>query len=638
MEKKEFKTESKRILDMMINSVYTHKEIFLREIISNASDALDKLAYLSLTDDKVGLSGDDFFIKITADKENRVLTVSDNGIGMNAEELESNLGVIAQSGSLRFKKELSEKEDKPSDVDIIGQFGVGFYSAFMVSKRVTVISRAYGSDKAYKWESDGTDGYMISDAERDGFGTDVIMSIKDDTEDEKYGDYLEFYTLKQLIKKYSDYIRFPIKTDVPKSREVDTDEVDDKGKKKTKHESYTELEAVNSRVPIWKRSKDEVPDEECYKFFKEKYFEHEDPLECIRVNAEGLTAYRAMLFIPSAAPYGYYTKEFEKGLALYTNGVMIKDKCAELLPEHFRFVKGVVDSDDLSLNISRELLQHDRQLKVIASSLEKRIKRELKKMMDEEPEKYEKFFKVFGLQLKYGLVNEFGAHKELLSDLLLFYSSKQGGMVTLSEYVKSMPEDQKYIYYACGQSVKLIESLPQTELIRDKDFDILCMTDEIDEFVVEMIGKFEEKEFRSASSDDLGIVSDEEKKNTEKKAEDNKELLDFVKESLNGSVASVRISEKLKTHPVFLSSEGGVTIEMEKYFSAMPGENKLKAQRVLELNAEHSIFTALKSAYETDKDKAAKYTNILYNQALLIAGLPIEDPSGYSELVCELLS
>ncbi len=638
MEKKEFKTESKRILDMMINSVYTHKEIFLREIISNASDALDKLAYLSLTDDKVGLSGDDFFIKITADKDNRVLTVSDNGIGMTAEELESNLGVIAQSGSLNFKKELSEKKEGAPDVDIIGQFGVGFYSAFMVSKKVTVVTRAYGSDKAYKWESEGADGYTITEAEREGVGTDVIMTLKDDTEDEKYSEYLEFYTLKRLVKKYSDYIRFAIKMDVPKSREVETGEVDETGKKKTKYETYTELETVNSRVPIWKRSKEEAPDEECYKFYREKYYESEDPLACIRINAEGLNAYRAMLFIPASAPLGYYSKEFEKGLSLYSNGVMIIDKCAELLPEHFRFVKGIVDSDDLSLNISRELLQHNRQLNIIASSIEKRIKRELKKMLDDEREKYERFFKVFGLQLKYGVVNEYGAHKELLSDLLIFYSSKKGGMVTLSEYVKDMPADQKYIYYACGESVKLIESLPQTERIRDKDFDILCLTDDIDEFVVEMIGKYEDKEFRSASSDDLGIVSEEEKKETEKKAEDNKAVLDFIKESLNGAVSSVRISEKLKTHPVFLSSEDGVTIEMEKYFASLPGEQKLKAKRVLELNADHKVFSALKAAYETDKDKAAKYARILYNQALLIAGLPLEDPAAYSELVCDLLA
>jgi molecular chaperone HtpG len=637
MEKKEFKTESRRILDLMVNSVYTHKEIFLREIISNASDALDKLAYRALTDDKVGLSGDDFYIKITADKDSRILTVSDNGIGMTKEELESNLGVIAQSGSLSFKKELLEKGNA-ADIDIIGQFGVGFYSAFMVSKKVTVVSRAYGSDKAFKWESEGVDGYTISEAERDNFGTDVIMALKDDTNDEKYSDFLDFYNIKRIVKKYSDYIRFAIKMDVPKTREVELDELDEKGNKKTKYETYYVLETINSRVPIWKRSKEEAPDEECFKFYKEKYFEAEDPLACIRINAEGTTAYRAMLFVPASAPLGYYSKDYEKGLELYSNGVMIINKCPELLPEHFRFVRGVVDSDDLPLNISREMLQHSRQLNIIASNIEKRIKRELKKMLEDEREKYEKFFKAFGLQLKYGIVNEYGAHKELLSDLLLFYSSKKGAMLTLSEYVKNMPPEQKYIYYACGASVKLVESLPQTELIREKDYDILCMTDEIDEFVVGMLGKYEDKEFRSASSDDLGIISEEQKKETTKKAEENKELLDFVKESLNGAVSSVKISEKLKTRPCFLSTEGGVTIEMEKYFAALPGENKLKAQKVLELNATHKVFAALKNAYETDKDKAAKLSKILYNQALLIAGLPLEDPSGYSEIVCDLIS
>ena len=636
MEKKEFKTESKRILDMMINSVYTHREIFLREIISNASDALDKLAYRALTDDSVGLNRDDLRIRITLDKNARTVTVSDNGIGMTAEDLENNLGTIAQSGSFRFKNDL--EGNKPQDIDIIGQFGVGFYSAFMVSDTVSVISRAFGSDEAFCWESDGSDGYTISPASRDSFGTDIVMHIKEDTDDDKYSEYLEFYRIRELIKKYSDYIRFAIVMDVPKSRSVETDELDDKGNKKTAYESYTEEETVNSRVPIWKRSKEEVSDEECVKFFKEKYYEHEDPAALVRADVQGLVSYKALLFVPSVAPFGYYSREFEKGLSLYSNGVMIIDKCADLLPDHFRFVKGIVDCDDLSLNISRELLQHDRQLKSIATSLEKRIKRELKKLLENDREKYEKFFSAFGLQLKYGIVNEFGMHKDLLSDLLLFRSMKEGKLVTLSEYVAAMPEDQNHIYYACGETVERIASLPQSERIRDKGFDLLCLTDDVDQFVVEMIANFEEKDFKSADSDVEELVSSEEKEKAEAAEKSSGDVLGFVKETLGELVSDVRISRKLKSHPVCLATaEGGITIEMEKYFATLPGDNKPKADRILELNASHSAFAALSAAFETDKDTAARYARILYSQALLIAGLPLDNPTEYADLVCGLM-
>ena len=637
MAKKQFKTESKRILDMMINSVYTHKEIFLRELISNASDAIDKLAYRALTDDTVHTARSDFKILVKPDKEARTLTVSDNGIGMSEEELESNLGVIARSGSFAFKNDLSEKDKEEKTVDIIGQFGVGFYSAFMVAEKVRVVSRKFGEDEAHVWESTGADGYTVSPAERAEAGTDVILYLKPDTEDEHYDEFLDTYELRRIIRKYSDYIRFPIVMDVEKSRPVESDEVDENGKKKTTYETYTEPETVNSMVPIWQRPKSEVSDEDCYAFYKEKYYDSEPPLKVIRIEAEGLISFKAMLFIPSSVPYGYYTKEFEKGLQLYSNGVMIIDRCAELLPEYFRFVKGVVDSDNLSLNISRELLQHDKQLRVIAQNIEKRIKRELKKMMEDDPETYAKFYKLFGLQLKYGVVSDFGAHRELLSDLLMFASAKSDKLLTLDEYVKAMPEDQKYIYYACGESLSKIGALPQIERLRAKDYNVLYMTDEVDEFVVEILGQVGEKKFKNVSRDDLELETEEEKKETEQKNEDNKALLDFVKETLGGGVSAVRISHKLVSHPVCLTSEGSVTLEMEKYFAAIPGENKVKAQRVLELNGDHPVFAQLKNAFETDKELAAKYAKILYAQALLIAGFPLEDPAGYSELVCGLL-
>lgn len=630
MARQQFKAESKKLLDLMINSIYTHKEIFLREIISNASDALDKLCYISLTDDKVNMNRDDFHIKIKTDKENRLLIISDNGIGMTKEELAENLGTIAKSGSLQFKKDIGEEK---KDTDIIGQFGVGFYSAFMVSDNVKVITKSYNSDTAYIWESEGTDGYTIAETEKETVGTDIIMHIKEDSEDEKYSDFLETYHLRMLIKNYSDYVRFPIKMDMEKSREIKPRD----GENPPEFETYTEEETVNSMIPIWQKSKSEVSDEECAKFYKEKFYDPDDPTLTIRISAEGLVSYKAMLFIPEKVPFGYYTKDFEKGLQLYSSGVLIMDKCADLLPEHFRFVKGVVDSPFLSLNISRELLQHDRQLKVIAGNIEKKIKAELLKLLNSDFEKYKKFYSSFGLQLKYGVVNDFGTHKELLRDLLLFYSSSQMDQTTLKDYVSRMKEDQKYIYYACGETTAKIDKLPQTELVRDKGFEMLYLTDEVDEFVVTMLDEYEGKKFKSINSGDPELESDADKEKIEKQKEDFKDLLNFVKESLSDKVSDVIISRKLKSHPVCLSSDSPVSLEMEKYFDTIPGENKVKAQRVLELNAEHTIFKTLDEAVKNDKLKAEKLAEILYNQALLIADMPIEDPSRFAELVCEFI-
>ncbi len=640
MSKKQFKAESKRLLDLMINSIYTHKEIFLREIISNASDALDKLCYISLTDDKVGMSRNDFKIDIKIDKQARTITVSDNGIGMTEEDMEKNLGIIANSGSFKFKNNLTEDEKKKDDIDIIGQFGVGFYSAFMVSDKVKVISKAYGQDNAYVWESSGADGYTITESNKDAVGTDIIMYIKNDTEDENYTEFLDTYRIKALVKKYSDYIRYPIKMDMEKSRSVETGEVDENGNKKTTLEKYTENETVNSMVPIWQRAKSEISDEECKSFYKEHFFDMEDPARVIRVSAEGAVDYKAMLFIPAKAPYGYYTKDFEKGLQLYTSGVMIMDKCADLLPEHFRFVKGVVDSQNLSLNISREILQHDKQLKVIANNLEKKIKSELKKMMTDDREGYDKFYNAFGIQLKYGVVNDFGMHKDLLSDLLMFYSSTEGKLVSLAEYISRMPAEQKFIYFASGETVTKIDQLPQTELVKEKGYEILYMTDSVDDFVVQMLMTYEEKQFKSVNDNDLGFETEDEKKDVEKSAEENKDLLVFVKESLSGKVANVRISNKLKSHPVCLTTEGPITLEMEKYFQSMPGGaemGQMKAERVLEINPNHKVMESLKVAFENDKEKAEKYAKILYAQSLLIAGLDIENPAEYADLVCELM-
>jgi len=640
MAKRQFKSESKRLLDLMINSIYTHKEIFLRELISNASDAIDKLCYISLTDDKVGMAREDFKIEIVIDKENRTLTISDNGVGMTADELESNLGVIARSGSLKFKNEMEEEAE---DIDIIGQFGVGFYSAFMVAAKVTVISLAYGEKTANKWTSSGSDGYTIASCEKDSPGTDIIIELKPDAEEEEYKKYLEEYTLTSLIKKYSDYVRWPIVMEVTKSRQVETDETDEDGKKKKTWEDYTEIETVNSRIPIWQRAKNDVTDEECADFYKEKFHDHIDPVAVLRVSAEGLVSYNAMLFIPGVAPYDYFTREFKAGLQLYSSGIMIMEHCGDLLPEHFRFVRGVVDSQDFSLNISREMLQHDRQLKVIKTNIEKRVKSELKKLMENDIEKYETFYKAFGLQLKYGIANGFGMNKDLLSDLIMFYSSKAEKLIPISEYVKNMPEDQKYIYYASGENITLLNKLPQAEQVRDKGYEILYLTDEIDEFVIRMLGKFEEKDFRSVIDGDLELESEEDKKEIEQQEADNKEILDFIRDSLDGKVAAVRLSQKLKSHPVCLAAQGEISLEMERYFKSMQGRQdggmfgEMKAERVLELNAIHPSFTALKEAFNDDKEKAANYSKLLYGQALLTAGVPLEDPSEFSDLISSLL-
>ena len=635
MAKKQFKTESKRILDLMINSIYTHKEIFLRELISNASDAIDKLCYLSLTDDAVGLSREDFHITIEADKEKRTLTISDNGIGMSADELENNLGVIAKSGSLQFKKELDEKEEKSGEIDIIGQFGVGFYSAFMVASKVTVLSRKYGEESANIWVSEGADGYTITPGEKAAAGTDITIELKEDTENEKYSDFLEEFTLRRIIKRYSDYIRWPILMDVTKSRKKEGSPED-----KPEYETYTEKETVNSMVPIWQRPKNEVSDEACKTFYKEKFYDATDPLSVIRVNAEGTVSYKAMLFIPGAVPFDYYTSTFEPGLELYTSGVMIMEKCSELLPEHFRFVRGIVDSQDLSLNISREMLQHDRQLKIIAGNIEKKIKAELKRLMENEPEKYAQFFKAFGLQLKYGVVADYGVKKDFLSDLLLFFSHKEDKMLSLKEYVDHMLYDQKYIYYACAESTAIADGLPQAEPVKDRGYDILYLTDNIDEFAVQMLGTYMEKPFKSINDEDLGLESEEEKEQAEKAQEENKELLDFVVASLGGKIAASRISHKLKSHPVCLATQGAVTLEMEKYFNSVPTPEgqAVKAERVLELNAGHPAFEALKNAYAQDKAKAEKYAKLLYFQSQLIAGDTIENPAEFADLVCELMA
>ena len=640
MAKKQFKSESKRLLDLMINSIYTHKEIFLRELISNASDAIDKLCYISLTDDKVGLSRDDFKINISVDKDNRTLTISDNGVGMTAGELESNLGVIARSGSLQFKKEMDESAE---DLDIIGQFGVGFYSAFMVASKVTVISRAYGDDGANMWVSSGSDGYTITACEKDTPGTEIIIELKESSDDEEYDDYLDEHTLHGLIKKYSDYVRWPIIMDVTKSRQVETDEVDKDGNKKKTWEDYTETEVINSRIPIWQRAKSEVSDEDCAEFYKEKFFDHTDPVAVIRVSAEGLVSYNAMLFIPGVAPYDYFTREFKAGLQLYSSGIMIMEYCSDLLPEHFRFVRGVVDSQDFSLNISREMLQHDRQLKVIRTNIEKRVKTELKKLMENDIIKYELFYKAFGIQLKYGIANGFGANKDLLADLIMFYSSKAEKLIPLTEYVKNMPEEQKYIYYASGENIALLDKLPQAEQVRDKGYEILYLTDEIDEFVIRMLGKFEEKDFRSVIDGDLELDSEEDKEEIERQEAENKDVLDFVRDSLDGKVAAVRLSQKLKSHPVSLAAQGEISLEMERYFKSMQGRQdggmfgEMRAERVLELNANHPSFSALKNAFENDKEKAAEYAKLLYGQALLTAGVPLEDPSEFSNLISTLL-
>ena len=629
MAKKQFKAESKKLLDMMINSIYTHKEIFLREIISNSSDALDKLCYKSLTEEGVSVAREDLFIKVTVDKENRIIKVSDNGIGMTAEELEKNLGTIARSGSLNFKKDMEEKED----IDIIGQFGVGFYSAFMVSDKVTVITKAYGEDTAYCWESDGADGYTITETGKNGYGTDIYMKIKEDTEDENYGQYLETYMLRGLIKKYSDYIRYPIKMDIEKSRKIEKPDSE-----KPEYEKYIEEETINSQIPLWQRSKDDVTEEELNSYYKERYFDKDDPALVIRADVEGSFSYKALLFVPANTPMGYYTKEYMKGLELYSSGVMIMENCEDIIPEHFRFVKGVVDSQDLSLNISRELLQHDRQLTAIRNNIEKKIKQELKKLLNNDPENYEKFWKSFGLQLKYGIVSDYGAHRELLKDLILYYSSGEKKLVTLERYIELMPEDQKYIYYACGETITKIDNLPQTEPLKDKGYSILYMTDEVDEFVINMLGEIDGKQFKSVNDKDLGIETEEEAEDTKAKQEENQVMLDFLRDSLDGKVTAVRLSNKLKSHPVCLTTDGEVSLEMEKYFATIPGDHPdIKAQRVLEINPTHKAFYMLLDTWQLDKDRCAKLGKLLYNQALLIADISIENPSEYTDLFWELI-
>lgn len=626
MAAKQFKTESKRILDLMIHSIYTHKEIFLRELISNASDAIDKLYYISLTDQNVGMNRTDFHIFLSVDKEKRTLTIADNGCGMTKEDLESNLGTIARSGSLTFKKENETKED----IDIIGQFGVGFYSAFMVSEKVTVISKAYGSEEAYKWESSGSEGYTVASCEKDGVGTEIILKIKENTEEENYDEFLEEYKIKSVVVKYSDYIRYPI--------QMNTEKRTLKEGTKDEYESRFEIETLNSMVPIWRKNKNELTDEDYNSFYKEKYYDYENPLMHIHSKTEGTATYNALLFIPAKAPFNFYTKEYEKGLQLYASGVLIMNKCADLLPDHFSFVKGLVDSQDLSLNISREMLQHDRQLKLIASTIEKKIKNELLGLLRDEREKYDEFFRNFGLQIKYGLYNGYGVNREMLKDLVMFYSSSEKKLVTVSEYIGRMKEGQKYIYYACGESTDKIEKLPQTELVKDKGYELLYMTDDVDEFAVRMLTDYDGKQFKSVSSDDLELETDEEKKINEKQAEEHKDLFGYMKDSLEGKVLEVRLSQRLKSHPVCLSSEGPLSLEMEKVLNAMPTDNKMKAARVLEINANHPIFKTLCALFETDKEKLKTYSGILYTQALLIEGMPIEDPVSFSNSICDLMT
>lgn len=626
MATKQFKAESKRLLDMMIHSIYTHREIFLRELISNASDAIDKLYFRSLTDHEMDLKHDSLQIRLEVDKDARTLKVIDNGIGMTKEELEHNLGTIAKSGSLAFKKE----NDLKDDVDIIGQFGVGFYSAFMVSKKVTVISKAYGSDQAYIWESEGTKGYTVEPCEKAAVGTEVILQIHDNTDEDNYDEFLDAYRIQSIVKKYSDYIRYPIRMDIEKQRPKEGTE--------NEYETYIETETLNSMVPIWKKAKGEVTDEDYNAFYKEKFFDYQDPLLTIHSKTEGAATYNALLFVPARPPFNYYSKDFEKGLQLYSSGVLIMEKCSDLLPDHFSFVRGLVDSEDLSLNISREMLQHDRQLKVIAKSLEKKIKNELLKLLNNHREKYEEFYKGFGLQLKFGVYNGYGVNKDLLKDLLLFYSSSEQKLVTLAEYVSRMKEEQKVIYYACGETVARIDHLPQTELVKDKGYEILYFTDDVDEFAIQMLMEYEGKQFKSVASDDLDLDTEEEKKQLEQQAEENKDLFTAMKDALGDKVKEVRLSNRLKSHPVCLANGGHISIEMEKVLNTMPNDNKVKAEKVLEINASHPIFATLKSLYIDDKEKLKTYTELLYAQALLIEGLSVEDPVALSNQICDLMT
>ena len=619
METKQFKAESKRLLDLMINSIYTHREIFLRELISNASD------YKSLSDDNINFNKENFFIKVSIDKENRTIKISDTGIGMSKEELDDNLGVIAKSGSLQFKKENEIKDG----FDIIGQFGVGFYSSFLIADKVTVITKSFGSNEAYKWESTGIEGYTIEPSTKDTIGTDIILHVKANTDDENFDEYLNEYKIQSLIKKYSDFIRYPIKMDLTERKLKEGTE--------SEYEDYIEEKVVNSMVPIWRKNKNELTQEDYNNFYKEKHYGFDTPLKHIHLSVDGTVSYNAILYIPENMPYDFYTKDYEKGLELYSNGVMIMNKCSDLVPDYFGFVKGIVDSEDLSLNISREILQHDRQLRFIAKNIKNKIKSELEKMLRTERESYEKFYKAFGRTLKFGVYDNFGAEKEVLQDLLMFYSSKEKKMVTLDEYVTRMAEDQKYIYYAVGESIDRIEKMPQTELLLDKGYEILYFTDDIDEFAIKMLMKYKEKEFKSVSSSDLGIENNDEENKIEENNEENKSLFDAMKEVLNDKISSVKVSNKLKNHPVCLSNEGDLSIEMEKLLNSMPNNQGVKAEKVLEINTHHEVFTSLKKAYENDKDKFNLYTNLLYNQTLLIEGLSISDPVEFTNNICKLM-
>ena len=628
MEKMQFKAESQRLLDLMINSIYTHREIFLREIISNASDAIDKLAYTALTDDKVGVSREDLKITITRAKDARILTVSDNGIGMTREEMEENLGTICKSGSLGFKQAMEKNED----IDIIGQFGVGFYSAFMVSESVTVISKKYGQDKAWKWVSDGADGYTIEETEREFAGTDVIMTLKPDTDDEKYSEYLDEYEIRSLVKKYSDYIRYPIVMEVEKSRKKE-----DSPEDKPEYETYTEMETLNSMVPIWQRPKKDVTDEEYDTFYREKFYDYTKPLRVIHSSAEGTVSFKALLYIPGKAPYDFYSKDFKRGLQLYSSGVMIMENCEDLLPEHFRFVRGIVDSQDLSLNISREMLQHNRQLTIIARNIEKKIKSELKSMLENDREKYEEFYAAFGLQLKYGTVSDYGAHKDSTQDLLLFYSHKQGKLISLKEYVEAMPEGQEKIYFVPGENREHLAKLPQVAMLDGKGYDVLLFTEEVDEFVPQTLMTYMEKSFCNVATEDLGLQTEEEKKEAEEKAEELKGFLTFVKESLGDQVKEVRLSQNLGSYPAAMVPEAGMSFEMEKYMKRVNPEYAFPVGRVLELNADHEAVKTMQRVMTEDPVLAKDYAQLLCCQAQLMAQLPLDDPFAYSELVCRLM-
>lgn len=628
MEKHQFKAESQRLLDLMIHSIYTHQEIFLREIISNASDAMDKLAYTALTDDKVGLSRDDFAITLTVDKDARTITVSDNGIGMDASEMEENLGTICKSGSLGFKQAMEKNED----IDIIGQFGVGFYSAFMVAESVTVVSRKYGSDTANRWVSNGTDGYSMESAERDSVGTDIIMTLKADTEDENYSEFMEEYKLRELIRKYSDYIRYPIRMEVTKSRKKE-----DSPEDHPEYEQYKELETLNSMVPLWQKNAKDVTEEEYNRFYREKFYDFNPPIRTIHMNAEGMVSFKALLYVPGKAPYDFYTKDFKRGLQLYSSGVMIMENCEELLPEHFRFVRGVVDTQDLSLNISREMLQHNRQVTTIARNIEKKIKSELTSLMENDREKYEQFFDVFGLQMKYGTVQDYGAHKDACKDLLLFYSHKQGKRISLKEYVDAMAEGQEKIYYAPGDNKDRTAKLPQVEALSKKGYDVLLFTEEVDEFVPQTLMNYNEKSFCNITTEELDIQTEEEKKEQEEKAESLKGMLTFVKESLGDRVKEVRISANLGSHPVCMVPEGGVSFEMEKYMKKVNPEFAMPVGRILELNPEHPVVKNLQQVMMSDPVKAKDYVSLLCYQAEIMAELPMEDVFAYTELVCKLM-